>query len=327
MKISIIIATYNDPFLKQCLDSIYGSRGIDFEVIVIDDCSTSVDVKNITNEYPKCKTFIFEKNKGPAVARNFGVKQATGEIIFFIDSDTQLYSDTLKKIITRFENEPTLQGITIVWSDESIKGGFFNKFKAIETNYLYKNVYNTCFGSNGSAIYKNLFLKQGGFDEGFKTADAEDFHIGFKFLTKNYNIVLDRNITMKHCFLDRFFFRGMKKYCKRAFLKAMVLGQTKDRTETSFNSKKFKMMCFFSVFIFILIILSLIIKLLIWAGITFYAVFFWINRKLYLSFYRKYGLIFAFKSIILHYFYVLITSISGIFGLIYAYVFKGKNSL
>lgn len=322
MKISIIIAVYNDPALKQCLESIYKSKNADFEIIVVDDGSTSLNVKKITKEYPKCKTFVFEKNKGPALARNFGTKQATGDIVFFIDSDAQLYPDTLQKITERFKDDPILQGITIIWSDEPIKTNFFNKFKAIETNYLFTDIYVRSFGSNGSAIYKNLFLKEGGFDENFKSAHAEDFHMGFRFFNRGYNIVLDRNILMKHTYLDNFFFQGFKKYCKRAFLRAIVLRQTKNKIETSYNSNKFKIMSISPGLVFIFLILSFVIKPLIWLALIFYIVFFYLNKKMYSKFYKKYGLIFAIKSIILHYFYILIISISAALGLLYAYLVK-----
>lgn len=324
MKISVIIAVHNDPAIKQCLKSIYVSKNAKFEVMVVDDGSTSLNLEKIIENYPECKLFKLEK-RGPAFARNFGAKQAIGDIVFFIDSDAQLYPDTLQKITERFKNDSTLQGITIIWSDEPVKMNFFNKFKAIETNHLFTDVYVRSFGSNGSAIYRDLFLKEGGFDENFKSAHAEDFHMGFRFFSKNYKIVLDRNILMKHAYLDNFFFQGLKKYCKRAFLRAIVLRQTKNKMETSYNSNKFKIMGVFPGLVFIFLILSLIIKSLIWLALIFYLFFFYLNKRMYSKFYKKYGLIFAIKSIILHYFYILTVSISAALGLLYAYLFKKTN--
>lgn len=327
MKISVIIAVYNDPQLKQCLESIFKSEGADFEAIVVDDGSTSVNVKKITEKYPGCKMFSFKKNKGPAAARNFGAKKASGEIIFFIDSDAQVYPDTLKKIIKRFKKDSTINAVTIAWSDEAIKKNFFNKFKAIESNYLINNLITGSFGSNGSAIYKKIFLAEGGFDENFKTAHAEDFYLGLKLYGKKYKIVLDKNILMKNSYLDKFFSQGLKKYSKRAFLRAIVLYQIKTKTETSYNSKKFKILYFLSGLIMGLIILSFVFMPLLWLALLFYIIFFYLNRNLYLKFYKKHGIIFSIKAVLLHYFYILIVSISGIIGLIYAFLFKEKNAL
>ncbi len=317
MKISIIIATYNDPLLKQCLESIYRSENADFETIVVDDGSTSVDAKKITDGYPQCKTFIL-KHKGPAAARNFGAKKAEGDIVFFMDSDAQLYPDTLQKITECFKNDPALQGMTIIWDDEPVKSNFFNKFKAVESNYLYTDVYEKVFASNGSAIYKNLFLKEGGFDENFKSAHAEDFHFGIKFFSRGYNIILNKKITMKHAYFDNFFFRGMKKYCQRAFLRAAVIYKTKNKIKTSYNSNRFAAICLFSGLVFISIIAGFIIRPALWTALGFYIIFFYINRKLYFKFFDKHGFIFAIRAVIMHYLYILIVSTAGVLGLIYA---------
>jgi len=302
MKISIIIATYNDPAIEQCLNSIFESRNVDFETIVVDDGSTSINLKKITEKYPKCKTFTFTKNKGPATARNFGAEQATGDILFFIDSDAQVYSDTLQKISKRFTDNPNIQGVTVTWSDESIKTNFLNKFKAIETNYIFNNFFTKSFGSNGSAIYKKIFLAEGGFDENFKTAHAEDFYLGLKLFGKNYNIILDKNILMKNSYLDRFFWGGFKKYCKRAFLRAVVLYQIKNKKEASYNSKKFKILYLLSALIFILLISGLALKPLLWTAFALYTIFFYLNMGLYSKFYKKHGFVFLIRSIIMHYF-------------------------
>lgn len=327
MKISVIIAVYNDPRLDQCLKSMLKSKGVDFEVIVVDDGSASINIKKITDKYPKCKLFVFEKNKGPAAARNFGARRATGEIVFFIDSDAQVYLDTLRKIAERFKKDSSLQGLTIIWSDEAIKNNFLNKFKAVESNYMFKQLVATSFGSNGSAIYKKIFLDEDGFDENFKTAHAEDFYLGLKLFGKGYKIVLDKKILMKNSYLDKFFFQGLKKYCKRAFLRAMVLYQIRTRVETSYNSKKFKILYLLSILTFILLILGFMLKPFLWIAFALYAIFFYLNKKLYLKFYKKYGFIFSIRAVIMHYIYILIVSVSGIIGLIYACLFKEKNVL
>jgi len=267
------------------------------------------------------------KIQGPAVARNFGVKQATGNIVFFIDSDAGVYSNTIGDIIKRFQKDSSLQGLTIAWSDEALVNNFFNKFKAIESNYLAKNVWSKAFGSNGSAIYKDIFVKEGGFDENFKTAHAEDFYFGMKLFGRGYNIELDNDILMQNSYLDNFFFAGLKKYSKRAFLRALVIYQIKNLQETSYNSKKFKILYLLSGLVFLFLLLSFVYPYSFYFALLSYLVFLWLNKKLYYLFYKKHGIFFAVKSIILHYIYILVVVISGTFGLLYARLFKKKNTL
>lgn len=328
MKISAIIATYNEPLLDKCLNSISASKDSnDIEVIVVDDGSNRVNVKKITDKYPNVRLFTFEKNKGPAAARNFGAKEAAGDIVFFIDSDAQVYPDTFAKINDRFRKDSSLQGLTISWSDEPVKNNFFNKFKTIEGNYMFTDLIAKSFGSNGSAIYKDIYLKEGGFDENFKTAHAEDFYFGLKLFNKGYRIDLDKEILMKNSYLNKFFFKGMKKYCKRAFLRAMVLYQIKNKTETSYNSKIFKALYLLSLMIFLSLILSFFYFPLVFPALLLYLFFYRLSGNLYEKFYKKYGIFFWLKSVLFHYFYILIVSLSGVAGLLFANLTKKKNSL
>ncbi|MFA4871754.1 MAG: glycosyltransferase [Patescibacteria group bacterium] len=325
--ISVVIATYNDPEIENCLDSVFKSEGVDFEVVVIDDASTLVDVKGLVSQYPPARLFVFDKNLGPAAARNLGVREARGELVFFLDSDAQIYPDTLKKMADRFEQDQELQGLTILWSDEPIRNNFFNKFKAVETNYIGKNFWTRVFGSNGSVIYREIFLKEGGFDENFKTADAEDFYLGMRLLGRGYKMKLAKDISMKHCYLNHFFFAGLKKYCQRAFLRAMVIYQIKNHIETTYNTKKFKILYALAPLIFISIISGFIFRPLFLLALVFYLIFFFINIGMYFCFNKKYGFIFAARAVVLHYVYILLVAIAGAGGLFYAFLFKKKNSL
>jgi len=324
MKISVIIATWNDPELKKCLDSLALSQQADFEVIIINDGSTTLDVEKIVSDYPEYRYFKFEKNTGPSISRNFGAKQAKGEILFFLDSDAQVYPNTLIKIQKRFEQDSKLQGLSILWSNESAKNTFFNKFKSIEMNYNFKYLFNRSWGSNGSAIYKDIFLTEGGFNEKFRKVYGEDFFFGMKLFNKGYNIKFDKNILMKHKFYDKLSL-GLKKYSMRAFLRAKELASIKNNVETSYNSKRFKILYLLSIFIIFFIILGLFVPLLCLIAIVLYLIFFNLNSELYVAFYKNHGLIFFLKAIIIHYIYILLISVFGILGLICGKISKKES--
>lgn len=90
MKISFIIAAYNaEAYISKCLDSILSQRFEDFEIIVIDDGSTDKTAA-IAGEYAKKHSAILllsQSNSGQGHARNAGVSAATGDYIWFVDSD------------------------------------------------------------------------------------------------------------------------------------------------------------------------------------------------------------------------------------------------
>ena len=90
-KLSLIIPVYNvEKYLRECLDSCINQTLKDIEIICINDCSPD-DSYKILEEYSKkdnrVKIINHEENKGLGAARNTGIANATGEYIWFIDSD------------------------------------------------------------------------------------------------------------------------------------------------------------------------------------------------------------------------------------------------
>lgn len=103
---SIIVPVYNTKmYLEKCLDSIMNQTFTDFEVIIVNDGSTD-DSKDIIAKYPY--KVINQKNQGLSMARNNGVKEATGDYLLFLDSDDYIDKDLLKEINKSLSNNPDL---------------------------------------------------------------------------------------------------------------------------------------------------------------------------------------------------------------------------
>jgi len=89
-KVSIIIPVYNEErYLRECLDSVLAQTLRPIEVLCVDDGSSDNSL-SILNQYAKKYNFIKvhkQKNLGSGTARNYGIKNASGEFIAFMDSD------------------------------------------------------------------------------------------------------------------------------------------------------------------------------------------------------------------------------------------------
>ncbi|UTT43516.1 glycosyltransferase family 2 protein [Exiguobacterium aurantiacum] len=97
--VSIIMPTYNCAnYILDTILSVQAQSYKDWELIIIDDCSTDKTeeiIKNVIRKESRIKYFKLLSNSGAAVARNEGVKKATGEYIAFIDSDDLWHENKL----------------------------------------------------------------------------------------------------------------------------------------------------------------------------------------------------------------------------------------
>ena len=91
MLVSVIMPTYNcGKYILQSLDSVIAQTVTDWEVQIVDDCSTDNTaevLKPYLEKYPNIHYYVLPRNGGPAVARTEAMKRATGKYIAFLDSD------------------------------------------------------------------------------------------------------------------------------------------------------------------------------------------------------------------------------------------------
>ncbi len=106
MKISIIIPVYNvKDYIIRCLESVSAQTYEDeLECILVDDCGSD-DSMALVNSYLSTyegsiiyKTLHHERNRGLSAARNTAMEVATGDYIFFLDSDDEITPNCIKEL-------------------------------------------------------------------------------------------------------------------------------------------------------------------------------------------------------------------------------------
>jgi teichuronic acid biosynthesis glycosyltransferase TuaG len=98
--VSIITPVYNcEEFLEECIKSILNQTFNNWELILVDDCSTDSSRK-IINKYVsldlRINAFYFNKNVGAGIARNKGIEISNKRFIAFLDSDDYWHKDKLR---------------------------------------------------------------------------------------------------------------------------------------------------------------------------------------------------------------------------------------
>lgn len=99
--ISVITPAYNsERFIGDTIDSVLQQTYPNWEMIIVDDCSTD-NTRKIVEDYQKrdkrIKLFTLEENSGSAVARNKAMELAAGRYIAFLDSDDRWLPEKLEK--------------------------------------------------------------------------------------------------------------------------------------------------------------------------------------------------------------------------------------
>jgi len=121
MTISVIIPVYKvEKYIRRCLESVISQICDKFsiECLIIDDSTPDESmtiVQDVINGYQGTsitfKVIHHEKNMGLSMARNTGIKAATGDFIYFIDSDDQIMENTFKNFVSYFVNYPSVDVI------------------------------------------------------------------------------------------------------------------------------------------------------------------------------------------------------------------------
>lgn len=104
--VSIIVPLYNkEQYIKKCIVSLINQTYSNLEIIIINDGSTDNSLEIVENiKDPRIKIFTI-KNGGVSNARNFGIKQANGDYLMFVDSDDYVS----KEYVESFVSELTLE--------------------------------------------------------------------------------------------------------------------------------------------------------------------------------------------------------------------------
>lgn len=151
MLISIITPVYNsERFIEQTIRSVIEQTYKNWELILIDDCSTDKSyeiIKKYLCKEKRIKYIRLEKNSGAAVARNIGIQNAEGRFIAFLDSDDIWKANKLEKQIDfMLKNNIGFSFTSYEIIDEY--GNNLNKIikvpKIIDYNGLFKNTIIGC---------------------------------------------------------------------------------------------------------------------------------------------------------------------------------------
>ena len=122
--ISVIIPTWNrKEDLLHCLDLVQRQSVKPKEIIVVDNGSTDGTVDVIKKQFPSVKVIANRQNRGACIARNQGITASAGELLWFLDNDSMVYSkDCLKSMLPLLKGTVGLVGGELLVENNRTKG-------------------------------------------------------------------------------------------------------------------------------------------------------------------------------------------------------------
>jgi glycosyltransferase involved in cell wall biosynthesis len=209
MRTSLIIPAWNaEKTILDCILSAIEANDSPEEIIIVDDCSddkTANLILNFKDKYSKIKLLKMKVNSGPSAARDYGVKEANGEIIFFTDSDTIFLKNTFSNCLSTITNY-NADAVSGIYHPEPINSGNTQLYKALFFYFHFIKhdkpfPYQTFNGQIG-AIKRKVYLDVGGYNKDILWGmDYENEEFGRRII-KKYLLVLDPHFQVKHNFPD-----------------------------------------------------------------------------------------------------------------------------
>jgi len=104
--VTAVIPTFNRGWcLAEAVTSVIDQKYPAMEIIVVDDGSTD-NTSQVLEPYMDNITLLHQKNTGVSAARNFGIRQSSGDFVAFLDSDDRWTPDKITCQVDFFQHHP-----------------------------------------------------------------------------------------------------------------------------------------------------------------------------------------------------------------------------
>ncbi|NQT34819.1 glycosyltransferase family 2 protein [bacterium] len=204
--------------LDDCLKSLYLTKGVSFETIIIDNCSFEKVTDEPLGEYPDLRVLRYEHQLGFAGACNRGVEAASGEYIFLLNNDAVVLPDTIRLLSLALDDDNTVAACqpkilslqqTGMFDYSSACGGEIDRygfpfargriFDTVEDDNGQYDYGGYIFWGAGTAlmIRRDLYLSAGGLEEPF-FAHMEEIDLQWRLQLMGHRILVVPSAVVKH---------------------------------------------------------------------------------------------------------------------------------
>ena len=191
---TVIIPLYNkENYVENALKSILNQTFTDFEVLIVNDCSTDKSVSKIESYLSeKVRLIHHEKNKGLSATRNTGIKNASANYVTYLDADDlwkPTFLETINRLITNFP-EAKIYGTNYeeIYGEKILKphngsDSLTISFEGI-IDFFKINLKQGIYNHGSVCFHKSVFEKVGFYEEQIRFSQDIDFNIRANYFFK-----------------------------------------------------------------------------------------------------------------------------------------------
>jgi hypothetical protein len=173
MDVSIIIVSYNTADLTvACLESVFASQRVSYEVFVVDNASQDGSAGIIRDKFPQVRLVANEENRGFGAANNQALRESRGRYVIFLNPDTTVEPDSFFKMAAYMDAHPKvgLAGPRVLNPDGTRQDSMSarypgHRYGAADLGTLPGNI--ACVLGACQIASASLLHEIGGFDEDF----------------------------------------------------------------------------------------------------------------------------------------------------------------
>ena len=174
--VSVVVSLYNKgELIARAIESVLAQGFQDFEIIVVDDCSTDEGPDRVREFHdPRIRLIRTERNSGPGLARDLGIKASASDLIAFLDADDEWKPRFLQSCVRFLETHPDA-GLVATGYEIWQKGARHSVVLDMPEQIIHDPfaLWRESFFTSSSSVTfrRNAYLESGGFDLGLRVGE------------------------------------------------------------------------------------------------------------------------------------------------------------
>lgn len=317
LDISIIMPVYNgEDFITKSLPPLIEMqrRGEVREVIVVDDTSTDCTAK--VAEELGARVIPSGGRLGPGAARNQAAELAEGDILWFVDADVIIHDDAAHYMEEGFAS-PEVVAVFGSYDDNPPAQNFLSQYKNLVHHFYHHRGRKeaSTFWAGCGAIRKQAFLGVSGFDiEKYKRPSIEDIELGYRLREAGGKIMLFPELQSTHLKVWRFVnLIHTEVFCRAIPWSRLMIEQTGMVDDLNVSNQE-RLRAGLAGLLLLVAFAVVIGWLPWWTVVVMLCGVGWVNRSLFVLFYKRKGLLFAIMGLSFHQLYYLYSSMAFVYS-------------